>query len=418
MINLATFAAPDAFLAPRLMEEMQPAMPVSGLMAEAASGSLVAVAGTVPLLCHRAALPQDGLAAMCDCGISVPSEVETYDCRAEYLGIVQRRMTEGQRAWFTLPQPEGLFQVGTEVVDTALLAWLNDKYNLSKLVPAENLVARRLVEGTAEITEALNALKPPIVLKNAETPASSGGKGVLVLRARRHTAVARKQFATCQRMVIENYINPLRNFCVQFGILPDGTVQFLGATEQICSRRGTYKGNLIDPEVRPLDTTVTLGRRIAEAGAGLGFRGVAGFDILEDAAGRSVAVDLNFRPNASTPFLMLYQDLCAKRKMRVARFAFCFAQGPLALLLLRLRPALEMGWLVPTSLFDPALAGAPELPIQLCAMVMAESRAELRHRMLHLQRAGVSISSPRSGMVERLCRAVQRLGRRATEVRA
>ena len=81
MITLAELVPEDTFIAPRLLEEMQPGSPCIGQQAEALSGALLAVCGSLPILAHEAASTAPLLDAIAASGLSPPTAVDRFDSR-------------------------------------------------------------------------------------------------------------------------------------------------------------------------------------------------------------------------------------------------------------------------------------------------------------------------------------------------
>jgi hypothetical protein len=107
--------------------------------------------------------------------------------------------------------------------------------------------------------------------------------------------------------VVEEHLDVASNWCVNFAVVPAEPVRYLGAAEQIVSAEGAYEGSRIG-RIAPADV-VGVGHSIAEAARDAGYRGIAGFDIVQTAHGRTVALDLNCRLNACTTALLLRHDL-------------------------------------------------------------------------------------------------------------
>jgi len=401
MSLLKPFYPPGSFLAPRVMEELRPMSALAETEGESPSSALASVAGDMPMLCHPAALGPEALSAMADCGLTPPSEVDYYQSRAEYLALLSARVAAGGRAVATFPMPPGLMPDDGWVVPPAALAMLNDKVSLSDLVPPQNLPRRRVVAGADQVSAALAELRPPVVVKAGGRPGAAGGAGVMVVRSRRHVARARERLAGLDQLIVEQLVVARRNICVQVAVLPDGTLRRLGGSNQICAASGLYLGNRITGA--PLsEAALDLAQTIAAAGAQRGFRGIAGFDILEPESGPPLAIDLNFRPNGSTPLLLLHGSLGRARGLPCAQYVISSTKLTLSAALTRLRPGFEAGWLLLVGAYDPARIGQTERPRWVRLIVMAEDEAQLDRRIAALGRAGLDPVLPRRNVVSRV----------------
>lgn len=408
MITLAELAPEGTFIAPRWMEEMQPGSPFVGPPAEAVTGALLSVCGTLPILVHAAASTPRLLEAMAASGLPVPTSLERFDSRDGYVARVRERMARGECAWFTCPVPLGLFSDEPTLVPPRLIWDLNLRTAIDRLVPFENRPTRRVIEGRASVARALAALRPGLVVKDASSPSSSGGAGVWVLRQRRHVARARTGLQASDRIVIEDRIAHTANHCVQCTMTAGNEVALLGSSLQRTSASGIYLGNRSDPAAVPSPATHALALAIATAAAHLGYRGIAGFDILERTDGPPIAIDLNFRPNGSTPFLIAFKSLGPARRLPVAELVFARASLPAGTLLDRLLPLIEAGWLVVLGLFDPQEAGLTTVPISLRLLVMGGDLDEIRHRRKTLRAAGLILADERPSPVHRLIQRFRR----------
>lgn len=408
MITLAELVPEDTFIAPRLLEEMQPGSPFVGQQAEALSGALLAVCGSLPILAHEAASTAPLLDAIAASGLSPPTAVDRFDSRDGYVARVCERMAQGGRAWFTCPVPLGLFPDEPIVVPPSLIADLNLRSAIDRLVPPENRTKRRVIEGRADVAQALAALRPGLVVKDARLPSSSGGTGVWVLRRKRHVTRARTGLAGADRIVIEARVPYTANFCVQCTCAGKNEVAFLGSSMQRTRASGIYLGNRFDPAAQPSSETCALAMTIAAAAAQLGYRGIAGFDILEREDGPPVAIDLNFRPNASTPFLMAFGALGAARGFDMADLIFATSDTPSRVLLARLWPLIHEGWLVVLGLFDPQVASMPNGPTNMRLMVMGRDLNEIQRHRKTLRRAGLALADERLSPVQRIARRLRR----------
>jgi hypothetical protein len=407
MFTLAALAPESTFIAPRLMEEMQSGTPFVGPEAEALSGALLAVAGSLPILVHAAASTSRLFDAIAASGLAPPTSVEQFKSRNDYVARVCERMARGERAWFTHPVPQGLFPDEPTLVPSALISDLNLRTAIDRLVPLENRAKRRVIAGRADVALELLALRPGLVVKDAQLPSSSGGAGVWVMRKNRHVARARAGLQASDRIVIEERIAYTANHCVQCTISDEAKVALLGSSIQRTSASGIYLGNRADPDAPPSSETLALALLIATAAAQIGYRGIAGFDILEREDGPPVAIDLNFRPNGSTPFLIAFKALGAVRRLPVAELVFAKAEQPAGVALDRLSPFITAGWLVVLGLFDPQEAALPSAPTSLRLLLMGHDLDEIGLHRRALRATGLVLADERLSLARRLERRLR-----------
>lgn len=110
-----------------------------------------------------------------------------------------------------------------------------------------------------------------------------------------------------EQLIIEQKIEAVQNYCVQFAYSEDIGIQYLGTARQLTNEYGFYNGNENVEDVP--QHVIDAGREIMSIGVSLGFFGVAGFDLLLDEHNDVYAIDLNFRQNGSTSMLLLADEL-------------------------------------------------------------------------------------------------------------
>jgi hypothetical protein len=271
-------------------------------------------------------------------------------------------------------------------ISRELLCFLNNKGNLGRLVPAENLPRREVLSRTSVLPERTPV---PVVLKAATDLSSGGGKDVRICRTRRQVRDALRYFASCDRIVVEELLRFEKSHCVQFGALPDGRILDLGMAEQITDPAGRFLGNwLTAPEETPAEL-VAIGRAIVERGVALGYRGIAGFDAAVCADGRPVVFDLNFRLNGSTAPLLLHAAMARRMGTALMRYRSWTAADGFEGLERAVRRAVGKGFFLPLCIYDPEGTASPGRRPLLSGVVAGGSREEILERERELARTGL-----------------------------
>ena len=96
MKNLNTIYGPGTFLAPRLIEENSKWITRNLHVIEFMTSRLLICAGNMPIICHRANLSPDGLAAIRDAGLSIAGHCDEYTTRTEYVDAVNSRLAKSE----------------------------------------------------------------------------------------------------------------------------------------------------------------------------------------------------------------------------------------------------------------------------------------------------------------------------------
>lgn len=384
--TLDSIYPPDTFLAPRL--DYRNAQWVSPLahVVEFMTANLISCAGSYPVLVHKAAMSPYGLKTMDRCGVEIGTAIDVYETPEAYAASFRRRVQNGERA--ALVFPEATEPAGGVLVGSDCLRFLNNKGNIEQLAGIDNVPPREFI-GNCPRAER-ESIKLPVALKIATNEPNGAGLDVAVCRKRRQLNRALKRFAGVETLIAERFIEATHNWCVQFAVLPDGSIREMGASQQICTKNGAHGGNLFAEEERPSAQVSDLARAIAGEGARQGFRGLCGFDILTDSCGKSYAIDLNFRPASSASFIMeIHRRSSLTETMRFARLALCKAKMSLTHMIRHCEDGFEQGWLVPLATFDPDYGGLDPGPARMRAIILGESRKRLYERERLLASRGI-----------------------------
>lgn len=199
----------------------------------------------------------------------------------------------------------------------SLTLWLNDKLNLPRYVPPAFLPQRFAEFGNGVcFASSPQPLPVPCVVK---VSSSCGGHGVRICRTQEDLAGARTEFAKVKTtIIVEEQIEVMRNFGIQFGIPSDPTqdIELIGVNEQLTTPEGAFIGGLVDPGnlfARIDGINDLLLHHVLPAVREMGWYGIGGCDVLVDRQDRFFIVDPNFRMTDMTAFL------CAARNKTIER---------------------------------------------------------------------------------------------------
>jgi hypothetical protein len=269
------------------------------------ANTLVA-AGPLRVLCHRDAATVAAVELLALAGHALEADPVAYESREDYAGQLARA-ADGEVVYQHV-HPRSSARPETYLVDRELLLRLTNKGRLHEVVDPQHLPRRRLV-APERLTSSVSNGELPVVVKAACDESLGGGDGVRICRSPGDVARAGGDFGPAGEVVVEELLAVASNWCVNFAIVPGEPVRYLGAAEQIVSPEGEYRGSRIALGRSPARELAELGQEIAQTARDLGYRGVAGFDIVQTAEGRTVALDLNFRLNSCTTALLLRDSL-------------------------------------------------------------------------------------------------------------
>ncbi len=329
---------------------------------------------------------------MRDAGVAIGSNIEEYGDAQDYLAIVRRRADNGEIPAYYYPLPIGVLDDVQSLVNPALLRKLNNKHAFAEHVGPDCWPPRQILVSPS--SEAILSLSLPIVLKVATDALNAGGEGVMVCRKKTHLERAAKRFVNVPKLIAEQYVDADGNWATQCAVAPDGTVEYLGATQQVTMRSGVFAGNLYESKRNVPDGVAALARATAEVGAALGFRGICGFDIL-NRGGRSYLIDPNFRPTWSTAFAFQSRQRMDERKEYCARCVVTRMPASLDRFLARCRKGLDAGWLVPLTTFDPVRGGFEGDNSLIIFMILGHDRRQVEAREGRLRRMGAEFTAMR-----------------------
>ncbi|GEM_PF-2183726 len=321
VITLDDLYSPDTLYAALPYPGQKNWIPDDPLVRIGLSGNSLVLAGRIPLLVEHSFCDLDilkmfkGLAS----GFSQNPLFIAYH-PPDILSALRNHVKKGGKICTPHRYPDSILRPEDHVFDPQLLSDLNNKRHLPRWAGKAPYPGRKVVK----LQDLQKERTFPCVVKALTDWTSGGGADIHICHNRKNIEQALVKFASEYELLVEQWIPEARIFCVQGAVLRDGTCRYLGSTEQICDSGGEPLHNWIDPS-----STVTAQCRrwaldIFQRAAAEGYRGIAGLDILKDAAGNFFLIDLNFRTCFSTPPLAYYPSLLQEWKHP------CWSVRPLA----------------------------------------------------------------------------------------
>jgi hypothetical protein len=328
VFDLGDIYGERTFLAPRLMEEAQGHVPGNRKIWEFSTGIFLTVAGKMPMIVHRSVSSKAARALIRQCGLRYPENDLRYGTREEYILNVRRNARAGDKAAFVYSHGSIPFGNVVPVVENSVLECLNNKKNLRNITPE---TASLPILTKKQILSRTNGSRHiPVVAKLATNSPNAGGMGVRICRRRSDVRAADRMFSKYGECYFEEFVEIHENWCAQFAIMPDTSIEYLGSTEQICSVNGAHVGSKITADKVPPVGMQEVGEAICLSACKAGYKGIVGIDFLAASGQRPYAVDINFRPVASTAFLLNASSLLKPDGFRVSRLAFGSFSGSIS----------------------------------------------------------------------------------------
>lgn len=338
------------------------------------SGQQLPVMGKMPLVCSAGTVTPVGLNLLEEAGISSYGSIYAHR-DGERTRLLSELASGGVRFAMQGVFPDRKLDPSLYIVPRDLLQFLNNKANLKELVQTPYL-PRRQILAEAELDQLLSYDKFPVFLKVATDESNGGGGGVFLCKGPDQLAGAKKFFSGCDRVIIEEYLRMKRSICLNYAVMSNGEVVYIGGAEQVCTPEGIYTGSWIEDEDAPSEA-VTAGSAVASAAAVRGYRGIVGIDTALTPDGRVFFFDLNFRFNGSTTALLLRDSIRLRFSDAVMRLRSWNAANGYAGMVKIIRSLMKRGLLIPLCTYDPQAAGNAHSPARFTGLLLGETRGQI-----------------------------------------
>ena len=262
-------------------------------------------------------------------------------------------------------------------ISPGLLNYLNNKANLPELVPKENIPGRR-VYAAGELKKELLRVKLPAVLKAAVDETSGGGADVRVCLNAYQLKRALGRFSNAGKIIVESFLDIAANYCLNYAIMPDGSVLYLGSAEQVIDKLRIYRGNWIEAQPSLPPAALGLGAKIAARSAALGYYGFLGIDVAVLPDELVVAYDLNYRANGSTVALVFSDSIFCRTGASVMRLRSWTGHAGYNPLLRAAYRALQSGLFLPLWSYDPSADGYMNSLARIGGLIPGDTREDIQ----------------------------------------
>jgi hypothetical protein len=273
---------------------------------------LMPVIGESEIFVPRRMLSEELYRFLSASGFAKPKHAILYDDEGDRLRVLASRAASSELVAIQMPLPYQDVPSSVYAIDRDLLLYLNNKSNLPYLIPSD--IAAPRVKTTPDAVRAgrYEPLSWPVVVKAGLGQPSMGGDDVFVCHSMEELARAAHILPMDARVIVEPWLEHKRNICVQF-LVGEFSIRYLGSAEQIIENGTAHIGNVIRSD-EVISEKVNQSLRIACGRAQmLGYRGVAGFDVLVANDENAWVIDANFRLNGSTIALLLASNGTSSR---------------------------------------------------------------------------------------------------------
>ncbi|MCR4455855.1 hypothetical protein NTB88_23110 [Aeromonas salmonicida] len=275
------------------------------------TGRELLIANQFPVIVHEASVTSKLEMLFKEIGKQIPPHIYQFRDQQTYESLIKKLAYENnKKLYFQYIHDDDVLEKSYYALNKDVFVALNNKARIPEWTDGKYLPKREIVP-IESFQDAIQKWQYPFVIKPGDDLPTAGGYGVMICYNDHDLAEAQKRIEEAteatDQLIIEQKIEAIQNYCVQFAYSEDIGIQYLGTARQLTNDYGFYNGNENVDDVP--QHVIDAGREIMSIGVGLGFFGVAGFDLLLDENNDVYAIDLNFRQNGSTSMLLLSDEL-------------------------------------------------------------------------------------------------------------
>lgn len=339
------------------------------------TGREMIISNKMPMIVHEASVT-DRLQQLFEIvGRSISSHIYKFHNQETYEEVFNQIVNkEKKKIYFQYIHSEDVITDDCYAVDKEVFVALNNKARIPEWTNHKYLPEREIVS-INDFKARIKDWSFPFVIKPGDDLPTAGGYGVMICYNEEDLEKATQRIFEASdatdNLIIEQKIEAVKNFCVQYAYSEELGIQYLGTAHQITNEYGFYAGNENVHDVP--QQVIDAGREIMENGVKLGFFGVAGFDLLLDEHGDVFAIDLNFRQNGSTSMLLLQDEL----NPNYQKFYSYFSKGDNEKFFNTILKYVKQGVLYPLSYYDGDWYGKNEVNSRFGCIWHANSKEEV-----------------------------------------
>ncbi|MCG7339985.1 ATP-grasp domain-containing protein [Staphylococcus sp. ACRSN] len=271
------------------------------------TGRELLIANQMPVIVHEASVTEKLAQLFRLIGKDMPKNIYQFNDKTSYEQLLTTLAQDlDKKIYFQYIHDESILNKDYYALNKDTFISLNNKSRIPEWTNNKYLPKREVVN-IEDFEQAIQHWAFPFVLKPGDDLPTAGGYGVMIcydeLDLKKASERIEKAKYETDTIIIEQKVEAVANYCVQFAYTPKLGVQYIGTSQQLTDKYGHYNGNLNVQNVP--SKVIQAGKEIMEIGVAQGYYGVAGFDLLEDKHGDIFAIDLNFRQNGSTSMLLL-----------------------------------------------------------------------------------------------------------------
>ncbi len=352
------------------------------------TGRELLIANQFPVIVHEASVTEKLEQLFKLVGKQIPEHIYKFKNKETYEALIKQLAHEkGKKIYFQYIHDEDILEKEFYALDKDIFVALNNKSRIPEWTNYKYVPKRDIVP-IEEFETRIQSWSYPFVIKPGDDLPTAGGYGVMICYndedlEKAKTRIKEATEAT-EQLIIEQKIEAVNNYCVQYAYSDELGLQYLGTAQQLTNDYGFYNGNENVTDVP--QHVIDAGREIMEIGVSKGFFGVAGFDLLVDKNDDVFAIDLNFRQNGSTSMLLLANDLTEGYH----KFYSYFSKGDNTHFFNTILKYVEKGVLYPLSYYDGDWYGIDEVNSRFGCIWHGANRSDIiKHEKAFIKELGL-----------------------------
>ncbi|HCG74852.1 MULTISPECIES: L-aspartate--L-methionine ligase LdmS [Staphylococcus] len=352
------------------------------------TGRELLIANQFPVIVHEASVTEKLEQLFKLVGKQIPELIYKFKNKETYEALIKQLAHEkGKKIYFQYIHDEDILEKEFYALDKDIFVALNNKSRIPEWTNYKYVPKRDIVP-IEEFETRIQSWSYPFVIKPGDDLPTAGGYGVMICYndedlEKAKTRIKEATEAT-EQLIIEQKIEAVNNYCVQYAYSDELGLQYLGTAQQLTNDYGFYNGNENVTDVP--QHVIDAGREIMEIGVSKGFFGVAGFDLLVDKNDDVFAIDLNFRQNGSTSMLLLANDLTDGYH----KFYSYFSKGDNTHFFNTILKYVEKGVLYPLSYYDGDWYGKDEVNSRFGCIWHGANRSDIiKHEKAFIKELGL-----------------------------
>lgn len=351
-------------------------LPQGDIASDMLTAGLLTVIGNMTTLCASSVSTPYCLGLLKEVGFNLPNEIIRFSNREEYLSLIKKFCSESQKLVTQHVHTEEEITPECCWINPRVLSFVNNKANLSKLTPADKTPTREIVS-LRDISKLDSNWRLPAVIKAVTDQSTGAGADVRICFNSKQLEQAISFFKDCSCIIVEEFMQIVRNLCLNFRITKEGCIKYLGFAEQVSDENGIYQGNWIDISAECPREAIDICTEIAQAGFGKGYFGIVGIDIAVLANEEIKVFDLNFRANGSTPAVLYAQSIYERYQKPVMRFRRLISIHGFIKMIKTVEWAIKEGLFLPLACFDPQAGNYQKEQPRILGLILGNTRQDV-----------------------------------------